>query len=533
VTGVIDAAGTKTSVSIHAGYLENRKRYWYDNTHFIVKVGDMERTCKASQIEGVFLHIKFSDDITVILSVRTSRKAGYAYEILAKLESTPETDVTVEITYLADGYIKLDANYLPNNNILNGSAIGSIRTNGSSVESADYTIGQYAFAEGNVTIASGFASHAEGQNTTAFGKCSHAEGQNTTAFGNYSHVEGQNAIAFGNYSHAEGQGYKATLFFTGDANATTYTFTSDVVVTSAVNKIIKYNDVYAKITAYSDSTITLDKTLSSEALNSTRVYLISSGLALGDYSHTEGDRTLATGIASHAEGALTEASGDYSHAEGNDTTASGNHSHAEGYETESANFASHAEGMVTTASGQISHAEGYFTTASGQMSHAEGYVTIAASNYQHAQGKYNIEDSSNIYAHIVGNGTSSARSNAHTLDWDGNAWYQGDVYVGSTSGTNKDEGSKKLATEEYVATELANLVGTAPETLDTIEELATAFQENEDVVETLNNAIANKADKTDLETYEFISIADIDAICATDIEAVINNSLEVIENGTY
>lgn len=55
------------------------------------------------------------------------------------------------------------------------------------------------------------------------------------------------------------------------------------------------------------------------------------------------------------------------------------------------------------------------------------------------------------YVSIVGNGTSNEeRSNAYTLDWEGNAWYQGDVYVGSTSGTNKDEGSKKLATEEYV-----------------------------------------------------------------------------------
>ena len=50
------------------------------------------------------------------------------------------------------------------------------------------------------------------------------------------------------------------------------------------------------------------------------------------------------------------------------------------------------------------------------------------------------------YAHVVGNGTSNtARSNAHTLDWEGNAWYQGDVYVGSTSGTNRDEGSERLA----------------------------------------------------------------------------------------
>ena len=36
------------------------------------------------------------------------------------------------------------------------------------------------------------------------------------------------------------------------------------------------------------------------------------------------------------------------------------------------------------------------------------------------------------------------------MDWKGNAWYAGDIYVGSTSGTNKDAGSKKVATEEYV-----------------------------------------------------------------------------------
>jgi hypothetical protein len=37
------------------------------------------------------------------------------------------------------------------------------------------------------------------------------------------------------------------------------------------------------------------------------------------------------------------------------------------------------------------------------------------------------------------------------LDWQGNGWFAGDVYVGSTSGIDKDEGSKKLATEDLVA----------------------------------------------------------------------------------
>ena len=44
------------------------------------------------------------------------------------------------------------------------------------------------------------------------------------------------------------------------------------------------------------------------------------------------------------------------------------------------------------------------------------------------------------------------------IDWNGNAWFAGDIYVGSTSGTDRDDGSKKLATEEYV-NELRSEVG--------------------------------------------------------------------------
>ena len=158
------------------------------------------------------------------------------------------------------------------------------------------------------------------------------------------------------------------------------------------------------------------------------------------------------GANSHAVGNGTTASGSYSHAEGSDATASGFCSHAEGYiTTASGNYGSHAEGNKTFATGNGSHAEGNGTTASNTSSHAEGNGTKAASADQHAQGKYNVEDAAGTYADIIGNGESDAsRSNAATVDWSGNAWYAGDVYVGSTSGTNKDEGSKKLATEEYV-----------------------------------------------------------------------------------
>lgn len=171
---------------------------------------------------------------------------------------------------------------------------------------------------------------------------------------------------------------------------------------------------------------------------------------IGEVATALGLRTKAPSFCSYAEGYETTASGDTSHAEGSHTTASGIYSHAEGAVTTASGQNSHAEGFNTTASGDTSHAEGADTTASGRVSHAEGNHTTASGNYQHVQGKYNIEDTANSYAHIVGNGDFNKPSNAHTLDWEGNAWFQGDVYVGGTSGTNEDDGSKKLATEEYV-----------------------------------------------------------------------------------
>ena len=52
------------------------------------------------------------------------------------------------------------------------------------------------------------------------------------------------------------------------------------------------------------------------------------------------------------------------------------------------------------------------------------------------------------------------------------------------------------ADKTYVDDKVAELVGSAPDTLNTLEELATALQENKEIVEVLNNAITVKADKT-------------------------------------
>lgn len=110
---------------------------------------------------------------------------------------------------------------------------------------------------------------------------------------------------------------------------------------------------------------------------------------------------------------------------------------------------------------------GLNNTASGTCSAAFGYGTIASGYHQVATGIANIEGD-NLTLFVVGNGTFDdeskeyVRSNAYTLDHFGNGWFSGDVYVRSTSGTNKDEGSKKLATEEYVN----NLINSIPNAED-------------------------------------------------------------------
>lgn len=167
-----------------------------------------------------------------------------------------------------------------------------------------------------------------------------------------------------------------------------------------------------------------------------------------DASHTHDDYMTVMHPAGAGYFSLNRKSGttagDCSFAEGYNGTASGHVSHAEGDTTTASGNFSHSEGAKTTASGAWSHAEGYYSTASGSYSHAEGYSTIAACNGQHAQGMYNIEDTEGEYAHIVGNGTANARANIHTLDWDGNAWFEGDVYVG---GTSQSDGHKVYSSE--------------------------------------------------------------------------------------
>lgn len=285
----------------------------------------------------------------------------------------------------------------------------------SSAEIVTASPGAEIFNNYSSNKAVGSNSHAEGNETVAIGNASHAEGYYTTASEYAAHAEGQGAIASGSGSHAEGN-----------------------------------NTTASGHSAHAEG-------------NNTK--------ASGKDSHAEGSWTEASGMRSHAEGQDTKASGDYSHAEGNGAESIGDYSHAEGAWAKAEGNYSHAEGSGTNVTGNYSHGEGLNVIVSGNYSHGEGVVTTTSGDYQHVQGKFNIDDTTS--AHIVGNGESTTtRSNAHTLDWSGNAWFAGDVYVGSTSGTNKDDGSKKLVTVDEMNAAIAAAIEAALASVRNAEEVS-------------------------------------------------------------
>lgn len=275
-------------------------------------------------------------------------------------------------------------------------------------------------------ISSGWYDHAEGMNTKANGRAAHAEGENTQSIGQATHAEGLSAIARSLGAHAEGCHTEAN----------------------------------------------------------------------GSYSHAEGNYSKAQAEGAHAEGNYTEARGNYSHTQGFRTVAMyqnqdviGEYNIIENWHVietalEREGFAGRNSLYRLSTEPVFNSETGYFdlpeaTVLSTSNSIVEGdliykYVDKApfsadmlttyykigtfiendrktGTNYYEAtQYTTSIKDYKKVsYAHVVGNGTSTSnRSNAHTLDWSGNAWYAGKILVGGTG--RNDENASEVATKAYV-----------------------------------------------------------------------------------
>ena len=100
-----------------------------------------------------------------------------------------------------------------------------------------------------------------------------------------------------------------------------------------------------------------------------------------------------------------------------------------------------AVGWAPSATDNIS-AAGYGTFAMGTAVQTRGYNSTAmglgikaTSNQQTAIGRWNVENNNGTYAFIIGNGTEdNARSNAMTVDWNGNIIANNLPSPGSTDG---------------------------------------------------------------------------------------------------
>lgn len=249
--------------------------------------------------------------------------------------------------------------------------------------------GTASHAEGYNTQALNLGTHTEGYGTIAVANRSHAEGHSTLANGDSSHAEGHFTIAQGGYSHAEGNGTSSDKeFMMFHIGGNSYTTTVDHALSP--NTVIRMRNQIRKVTATPGArTITLNSVFSELTTND--VIKVVTGVAYGEYSHSEGYGTLSIG--------------NYSHTEGNSTKALG----------------------------QSAHASGEYSEANKQASFAAGYRAIANNQIgEIALGKNNISSTNTMLS--VGIGTDAQKQNAFEIKTTGDVFIKG---IGNYDGINQ------------------------------------------------------------------------------------------------
>lgn len=157
-------------------------------------------------------------------------------------------------------------------------------------------------------------------------------------------------------------------------------------------------------------------------------------------------------------------------------------------------------------------------------------IGITKTNVTNALGYTPIEKA---YTHPTTSGNKhipAGGASGQILGWsaDGTAKWQ-TAPVSGVSSVNKKTGAVELTAEDVGADPkgaasdaIKSLVGAAPETLDTIHEIADAITENNGAIDAINNAITNKADKGHTHT-----IANV-----TGLQDVLDNKA-ASEHGTH
>lgn len=93
---------------------------------------------------------------------------------------------------------------------------------------------------------------------------------------------------------------------------------------------------------------------------------------------------------------------------------------------------------------------------------------------------------------------------------------------------NQDLANLETSVKEYTDTKVADLVNSAPETLDTLGELATAMVENESIIDALNEAITSKSDVSHTHDDAYYKKEQVDEMIAkaADVNTVVDLTSE-------
>lgn len=375
---------------------------------------------------------------------------------------------------------------------------GELDENGTYVENS----GRYAHAEGSETKAIGEASHAEGTQTLAKHQGGHAEGIQTTAYGTAAHTEGYNTNTgyidpdtqeyienSGNYAHAEGNGtygigeaahaegretvavgnYSHTQGYHTEAYGIGSTAMGSNTIVNGHYTLVrgKYNipdgpgeDGYGYFAdIVGNGLLVRDKEGNILNENRSNAYMLDwdgNGWFAGD---------VFTNIQCNEDGSIYKADKLVKEAELVVKNGSGHNSIQQNVGEEM--------DAVNSAEGELSIALGYGTTAKGVASVATGINTVANGMAGSVRGMYNVESpimeteklgELPVYIDIVGNGFGediygddgklyrTARSNAYTLDFEGNGWFAGDVTIGENNTRLVTEYDLGNAANAFIAT---------------------------------------------------------------------------------
>jgi hypothetical protein len=331
----------------------------------------------------------------------------------------------------------------------------------------------------------------------ALGRGSDASGYGTKTEGDYSHVGGVNSqIATGGYaSRVDGYNNKTSAKYSNVDGAENENHAECADISGYKNYAAEESDSvhiegsynYAGMASYNAH---IEGTRNTADMSSPNAHIegAENQAMAAPNAHIEGSYNTAEASGAHVEGSGNAAGigAAFAHVEGSNNQAM--------YEA----LCAHIEGTNNSASGKYAHVQGSNNTANAHSSSASGFnneVAVGA-GYSSVSGSFNKAIGWNqnvrgkwcdpkVAAEIVGGGTSeSDRRNIYELDWQGNAMFAGDVTV---------RGAKTLATLDEVkdaaSKAVAKVVGSAPETLNTLEELGKALKNDENFATTITNEL--------------------------------------------